>query len=101
VQSFSLNELLWLSVGVEPSSISDQKLNDLEDRDPSDFWSPLAFLLRRRKQMKRRFIRATSRRHVSPREFPAWVDAVAFEAPEDFIKPLRANHEVHRAPSTR
>lgn len=84
---FTLQEAVLLSLGVEPSSISEgtvEKLAAKDDEEQQKLWAPLKYLLRRREHMQRQFRRGSSRVQISPKELFAWFDVVQLEVHPDF-----------------
>lgn len=89
---FTVDELLCLSVGVEPDRFPPTLLTSLREDDPDKLWPVLRFLSRRREQFIRVFWFGDDERRVSPREFLNWVDRVDLEAHPEFLRLLRQFH---------
>lgn len=87
--TFSMAEVLCLSLGIEPASFDKDSLARLEKKEKStNLWPPLIFLLRRKDQLERRF----GPYPISPIEFLEWSDRVAFDTHPEFVQLLRLYH---------
>jgi hypothetical protein len=95
--TFSIDELLCLSLGIEPASFDKDSLARLEKKEKSaNLWPSLIFLLRRKEQLERRF----GPYSISPNDFLEWRDQVAFDAHPDFVRLLRLYHAGGKQPTS-
>jgi len=101
---WTVEEVLCLSIGVEPRSIPREVIlrlaagDGLSARKPrstvdySHLSRPLQFLLRRYEQLNRRFDPEFNGWSVRPNEFIAWVERVEFEAHPEFLRLMKKYH---------
>lgn len=89
---FSIEELLFLSLGVEPGHLGKEFMNSLMGARHGDLDKQLQFLQRRNAQLLRVFIRGEYPRPVRAKHFLEWVDQVGFEVHRDFLAQLREIH---------
>lgn len=90
--SFTVEETVCLSIGVEPANFPAPKLRELEDSPPSELWPALQFLVRRYDELKRQFLLHSFRRDVQPKDFLEWAQRVEFEVHPEFQRLLKARH---------
>ncbi len=98
--TFTVDETLFLSIGVEPDQFTSQQLQDLEKQDQSKFWPSLRFLLRRREQLRRQFDPHHHRWRVAPDEFIGWSERVDLEVHPDFLRLLKTYHGASQRKAT-
>jgi hypothetical protein len=90
MSSFTLHEILCLSLGIEPDSFRPEKIADMtKKKDISDLWPPLQFLVRRNEQLTRRF---NPRWRVIPKELLDWIEEMEFETHPELVRSLRQYH---------
>lgn len=93
--SFTIHELLCLSVGVEPDSFDSStvaRFSRFQKSALDAFWPAMAFLARRREQLVRQFSGGDDDRRVSPKQFLAWIEKTGFETHPAFLDPLQGIH---------
>ncbi len=90
MSSFSVEELLCLSIGIEPSNFSEKKLRELAKRDQSHLHPALQFMLRRYELLKREFLYYG---HPPVEIFIKWADRVEFPMHPEFLRLLRMFHQ--------
>lgn len=91
--SLTLNELLHLTVGVEPGSFSDDLISTIrQKKENDDLWPPLQFLLRREEQLARQFCRYSRKSQISARQFLEWAERMRFEIPTQLDRLLKEYH---------
>jgi hypothetical protein len=95
--TFSIAEVLCLSLGIELASFDKDSLARLEKKEKStNLWPSLIFLLRRNEQLERRF----GPYSISPIDFLEWRDRVAFDAHPEFVHLLRLYHAGPKQPTS-
>ena len=89
---FSIDEILCVSIGIEPKYFSASKLKELAAENQSELWPALAFLVQQREQLRREFASGRYSPPVHPAEFIKWVDKVNFVVVPEFLTLLRTYH---------
>lgn len=87
-----IEEVLCLSVGIEPENFSKSALENLAREEPSKLWMTLHFLVRRYEQLKRKFDPGKNNWTVQPKQFVAWAQQVQFETHPEFLRLLSQYH---------
>ena len=93
--SFTIHELLCLSVGVDPGSFSGKSIAETAALPKLKFdglWPALQLLVRRREQLMRQFSPGEHERRVRPEPFIFWAEKVAFDVHPEFLRLLRRYH---------
>ena len=89
---FSVEELLHLSVGIEPKHFDQQTLETLGKHEDWLTWPAEIFLLRRLKLLRRQFDPHSCGYEVHPKSFLSWADKFNFETAPKFLTLLRKYH---------
>lgn len=89
---FTIEELTFLSIGVEPENFTMNDLGDIQKLDVRTLGAPIQFLLRRFEQLRRQFSPRGPSQTATPRDFLSWADRVEFETHPEFLAVLRKYH---------
>lgn len=90
--SFSVDEILCLSVGVDPKQFHPEKLGRVDEDAFRKLWPSLQFFMRRRELFLRQFDPNSLGDRVRPQRFLDWVDQVDLDVDPEFLQLLRQYH---------
>jgi len=90
--SFSIEEVLSLSIGIEPNHFGKKEIEGLRGKAFENLWPSLQFLLRRHEQLRRQFDPQRQQWKVSANRFLVWVREMEFEAHPEFIRLLEKHY---------
>lgn len=90
--SFTVEEVLCLSVGIEPKEFDAKEIERLKRSDSKKMLSPIEFLLRRHEQLHRQFDPHSYNWRVQPKDFLAWIELMNFETHSEFVRHLQRYH---------
>lgn len=87
--AFSVEEVLHLSIGIEPETFPKRSLAAMKPTPPSNIDGPLGYLMYRYDLLQRTFDPRKFGWSVRPQDFLEWADRVQFETHPEFLRLLR------------